>query len=47
MYSIRAMTAAMDTDVIAIRLWFYLGSCVDLLVTILTIGVLTPFYDYY
>ena len=32
MCSMRVMTAAMDTDAIAPRLLFYLGSCVDLLV---------------
>ena len=41
------MTAAMDTDVVAFRLRFYLGSCVDLLVTIVIICVFTLFYDYY
>ena len=35
MYFTRVMTAAMYTDVIAHRLRFYLGSCVDLLVMIL------------
>ena len=35
MCPMRLMTAAMDIDVIAPRLRFYLGSCVDLLVMIL------------